>query len=163
MCTVIQNVMKGKIEMTYARGAFLVAAIIESIFAIPFIGGILIVVFAWTPLSLALIIHIVALVLGFREKMLLYAPIMGILASILGFIPLLGWMLHVITAILYIISLIVKYSPTRKTHTVEEKKTDIKDAEIIEDDEPTEDIEEMEVDPDKDEDVIEPNGQPAKA
>jgi uncharacterized membrane protein len=76
----------------------LASAIIETIFAIPIIGAMIILGFVWVPLIIALILHIVVLVLTIdtRNKT---GSILGICASIFGFIPFVGWILHVIAAI----------------------------------------------------------------
>jgi len=77
----------------------LAMAILETIFAIPIFGGTLILALLWTPLGLALIGHIVTLVFSKKENKKITPSVLGIVASVLGFIPIIGWILHIIAAI----------------------------------------------------------------
>ncbi len=77
----------------------LITAIAESILAIPFLGGLLIIGTLWVLLGIMLILHIITLILSVKNKSSISGSIVGIVASILGVIPILGWVLHVATAI----------------------------------------------------------------
>lgn len=78
----------------------LITAILESILAIPVWGGIIIVSMAWIPLGIMLILHIVTLVFAVNNNSNFKGSVSGIIASILGWIPGVGFVLHLITAIL---------------------------------------------------------------
>ena len=74
----------------------------------------------------------------------LVAPIIGIFASLLGAVPILGWFMHLVAAVAYLMSILnLSVTDKEKTDTQELKKitkkekkseTDdnIKDAEIVE-------------------------------
>lgn len=74
-------------------------AIYETILAIPLLGGLIIISFAWTPLAIALAGHIVALVFSVEYNKKKTGPIIGIVASVLGIIPFVGMILHILAAI----------------------------------------------------------------
>ena len=77
----------------------LVMTSIETLFAIPILGGLLIVALLWIPLAIALVGHIVTLVFANRHSESLTPSILGIIASVLGFIPIVGFGLHLAAAI----------------------------------------------------------------
>ena len=78
----------------------LTTAILESLLAIPILGGSIIVSLVWTPLLVMLVLHIITLVMSVRERTSIYGNIVGIVASVLGIIPFLGMALHILAAIL---------------------------------------------------------------
>ena len=83
------------------NGLKLVMAIVETLFAIPVLGMMIIVGMIWIPLGLALVGHIVCLVFSVKNSTKKRAPIMGIIAATVGLIPFVGWVLHILTAIFY--------------------------------------------------------------
>lgn len=85
--------------MKLPNGLQLSAAILETLFAIPILGGTIILGLMWIPLALALVLHIVALVFTQKANSSKTGPIIGIVASVLGFIPFVGWLLHVSAAV----------------------------------------------------------------
>ena len=89
-----------KPENSY-KGLKLAGAIVETILGIPFWGGLLILSMFWSPLFLMLAFHIVALILLSKSKQRKTPAILGIVASTLGWIPFVGMILHIITAVLY--------------------------------------------------------------
>jgi hypothetical protein len=78
----------------------------ETILAIPILGGLIIAGLWWTPLFLMLILHIITLVICSRSGNKIYGSIIGIVASVLGFIPFIGWGLHLAAAISLLVSLV---------------------------------------------------------
>ena len=87
-------------------GLTIAALIVEFILAIPILGGTIILAYVYTPLILAFIIHTIALVLRkSNESKSIAAPILGIVTSVLGFIPVLGWGLHLAAFIVYLVDI----------------------------------------------------------
>lgn len=86
--------------MGASRPLKLITAILESIFAIPVLGALLIIGSLWTLLGIALVLHIISLVFSAKEKKGTSGNIVGIIASVLGWIPFLGFILHLVSAIL---------------------------------------------------------------
>jgi uncharacterized membrane protein len=76
----------------------------ELILGIPFLGGMIVIGSGYTALGVMLLLHIVTLVLSSGRKEPGYGSIMGIVTSVLAWIPILGWILHLLTAILLGIS-----------------------------------------------------------
>ncbi|MCM3616787.1 hypothetical protein M3936_04240 [Sutcliffiella horikoshii] len=75
----------------------------EAFLAIPFLGGLTVMGFGYSPLTLMLILHIITLVFSVKEGQKFHCSIWGIVASCLGWVIFLGWFLHTITAIVLII------------------------------------------------------------
>ncbi|MFT4313354.1 MAG: hypothetical protein ACMXYA_03015 [Candidatus Woesearchaeota archaeon] len=86
-----------------SRNLQLGGAIAETVLAIPIIGGTIILGLAWYPLFILFIYHIITLVFSAQESTRITGPVLGIVASVVGIIPFVGWVLHVLAAIfLYI-------------------------------------------------------------
>jgi len=79
----------------------MVAAIVETILALPFIGGLIVIGTAWLTLVIVLALHIAILAVTSSNKSKKTAPIIGIITNALAWIPVVGWLLHLVTAILY--------------------------------------------------------------
>ncbi|KAB8138992.1 hypothetical protein F9U64_02505 [Gracilibacillus oryzae] len=73
---------------------------LEAFWGIPIIGGTIILGFAWLPLLVMLILHIVTLIFSIQEKKSFHGSIIGIVTSCLGWIIFLGMIMHIISAIL---------------------------------------------------------------
>ncbi|WP_141431965.1 hypothetical protein [Bacillus sp. 03113] len=76
---------------------------LEAILGIPVLGGAIVLSLLWTPLGLMLILHIATLVFSSKENEKLHGSILGIVTSILGWIPFVGMILHIISAILLMV------------------------------------------------------------
>jgi hypothetical protein len=92
--------------MTGFRIIGLIALILELLLAIPVLGGTIVIGTAYIILGVTLILHIVALVVAANTGAVKYPGIIGIITSVLAWIPFLGWVLHVVTFILYLIAVI---------------------------------------------------------
>jgi len=84
--------------MSKINGLKLASAIVETVFAIPVLGAMIILGFVWIPLICALALHIVTLVLTKKDRKI-NGSVFGILAATIGLIPFVGWVLHVLAAI----------------------------------------------------------------
>ncbi|MFC4402774.1 hypothetical protein [Gracilibacillus xinjiangensis] len=72
----------------------LLGAVFEFFLGIPGLGGSLIISLLWTPLLFMLIYYIITLVLSKTFRAPIWGPVIGIIASTIGIIPILGMMLH---------------------------------------------------------------------
>lgn len=90
--------------MSNARALILVTGILEGILGIPFLGGIIIMSLAYVPLFIMFIMHIITLVFVLKENKDRHGSIAGIVTSAIGWIPFVGMILHIITAILLLVS-----------------------------------------------------------
>ena len=76
---------------------------LELVLGIPVLGAIIIISTAWTALWVMLALHIVTLVFSIREQTKTHGSILGIITSLLGWIPFVGWIMHIITGILLLV------------------------------------------------------------
>lgn len=80
-----------------------VAGGIEAFLGFPIIGGAFIVSLFWIPLALMLAFHIVLLVMSKKENLPVTGNILGIIANAIGWVPVVGMIMHIITAIFVMI------------------------------------------------------------
>jgi hypothetical protein len=73
--------------MSNSRTLKLISGIGEGILAIPFLGGIIVVSFNWMPLIIMLILHIITMVISANERTSKSPSILGIVTSVIGWIP----------------------------------------------------------------------------
>ena len=72
---------------------------LEAILGIPLLGGIIVVSFLWIPLGVMLALHIVTLVLTKNSGGSTTGSILGIVTSCIAWIPFVGMVMHILTAI----------------------------------------------------------------
>ncbi|NMG58154.1 hypothetical protein E1H12_06355 [Geitlerinema sp. P-1104] len=75
----------------------------EAALGIPILGGTIIVSLFWTPLVVTLVLHIVAVVLSKEEHRPITGNVLGIVTSCIGWIPIVGMIMHIITAIFILV------------------------------------------------------------
>ncbi|MFD1036818.1 hypothetical protein ACFQ3N_00050 [Virgibacillus byunsanensis] len=83
--------------MKWITGAF------EAFLGIPGLGGAFILSLFWTPLLVMLVLHIITLVLTTKEGGASTGSILGIVTSCIGWIPFVGMIMHIISAIFLMI------------------------------------------------------------
>lgn len=76
---------------------------LEAFLGIPILGGTIVIGFLWTPLIFMLAFHIVALVFSSKEDKKKTGHILGIVTSAVGWIPGVGMIMHIISAIFLMI------------------------------------------------------------
>ncbi|WP_349408677.1 hypothetical protein [Pseudalkalibacillus sp. SCS-8] len=84
-----------------------ITGISEAFLAIPIIGGGFVIGNGWAPLFVMLALHIVTLVFANKEATISFqraGSILGIITSLVAWIPILGWFMHSITAIVLLIN-----------------------------------------------------------
>jgi hypothetical protein len=79
----------------------------EGFLGIPIIGGAFILGFGWAPLGIAFILHLVTLIFSIRQGVGKVGSILGLVTSAIGFIPVLGMIMHIITALVLLVSAIM--------------------------------------------------------
>lgn len=90
--------MSGSRIMKWVTGA------LELVLAIPIIGGAIVISSYYSVLGVMLILHIVTLVLSASNREPKYGSILGIITSLLAWVPFLGWILHLLTAIFLMVT-----------------------------------------------------------
>lgn len=76
---------------------------LEAFLGIPIIGGSIVLAYLWTPLMLMGILHIITLVFSLRDNESKHGSILGIVTSAIAWIPFVGMVMHIITAILLMV------------------------------------------------------------
>ncbi len=87
----------------------------EAFLGIPFIGGIFIISQGWTPLFVMLILHIITLLVTNKDGGATGGSILGIITSCIAWIPFVGMIMHIITAIVLFITALMPNSNIVKT------------------------------------------------
>ncbi|MFD2705892.1 hypothetical protein [Salibacterium lacus] len=71
----------------------------EALLAIPIIGGSIVVFSGYSALWTAFILHLIAIAIMFVYRRSKAPNIFGLVASVIGLIPVVGWIMHVIAAV----------------------------------------------------------------
>lgn len=72
---------------------------LEAILGIPVLGGLMIIGLYWTPLVIMLALHIITLILTKKDRGATTGSILGIITSCVGWIPVVGMIMHILSAI----------------------------------------------------------------
>ncbi|WP_455660846.1 hypothetical protein [Pradoshia sp.] len=75
-----------------------ISAGIEAFLGIPFLGGTVIIATGWAPLGIMFIFHILLVVFSNKAGEKAAGNIVGIITSVIGIIPILGMIMHLVTA-----------------------------------------------------------------
>ncbi|PEJ57375.1 hypothetical protein CN692_13255 [Bacillus sp. AFS002410] len=76
----------------------------ECILAIPLIGGLVVISSHYSALLIMLVLHIIAIVASGNRGLKLIGSKFGIITCLLGWIPFLGMILHMLTAIILLVT-----------------------------------------------------------
>ncbi len=90
--------------MTGSRIMKWITGSLELVLAIPIFGAAIVLSSAYTALGLMLILHIVTLVLSVKNKEPYYGSVLGVITSVVAWIPLVGWIMHLLSAILIMVT-----------------------------------------------------------
>ncbi|MEN2466346.1 hypothetical protein [Ornithinibacillus sp. FSL M8-0202] len=77
---------------------------LEALLGFPILGATIIVGLLWTPLLVMLVLHIITLVLTQRDGGASTGSILGIITSCIGWIPFVGMIMHILSAIFLMIN-----------------------------------------------------------
>ncbi|WP_010648295.1 hypothetical protein [Oceanobacillus massiliensis] len=81
-----------------------ITGIFEALLGIPILGGFYIIANGWSPLFVMLVLHIITWVLTAKDNGSQAGSILGVITSIIGWIPIIGMIMHIITAIVLLLS-----------------------------------------------------------
>ncbi|CAI6086782.1 hypothetical protein [Cohnella sp. JJ-181] len=90
--------MSGSKVLKWITGA------LEILLGIPVLGAIIVIGFGYVPLFVMFVLHIVTLVLSAKNQEAKYGSILGIVTSLVAWIPFVGMIMHIITGILLMVS-----------------------------------------------------------
>ncbi|MNI05287.1 hypothetical protein D3C73_582350 [compost metagenome] len=95
--------------LKWITGAF------EAVLGIPVLGAAIVIGLLWTPLAIMLVLHIITLVLSSRNNEPIYGSVLGIVTSLLAWIPGVGFVLHILSAIFLMVSAAKKSNASPRT------------------------------------------------
>lgn len=99
-----KNLAKIKIDMnSTARLLKWISGGFELALGIPVLGGTIIISTLYIPLVIALGLHIAALIFSKQEGRPITGNVLGIVTSLIAWIPILGMIMHIITGILVLL------------------------------------------------------------
>ena len=76
---------------------------LEALLGIPILGAGIVIGFLWIPLGIMLALHIVTLVLTKKDGGTTTGSILGIVTSCIAWIPFVGMIMHILSAIFLMI------------------------------------------------------------
>ncbi|WP_225983600.1 MULTISPECIES: hypothetical protein [Bacillaceae] len=75
----------------------------EALLGIPVLGGTIILSMAWVPLFIMLAFHIIIVVFSYKAGIKANGNILGIVTSVVGFIPGIGMIMHLLSAVFILV------------------------------------------------------------
>ncbi|WHY22164.1 hypothetical protein QNH28_01515 [Paenibacillus sp. G2S3] len=90
--------MSASKAMKWITGSF------EIILAIPILGAAIVIGTWYSALGFMFILHLITLILSLKNNESIYGSVLGIVTSLLAWIPIVGWVLHLITGIVLMVS-----------------------------------------------------------
>lgn len=102
--------------MKAAKNLMLITGILEAVLGIPVLGGAFVMLSGYTLLFATLVLHIVTLVLCSQHNRPVAGSILGIVTSVLAWIPVLGMLMHIATAIVLLITATKREAPPMPPH-----------------------------------------------
>lgn len=94
----------GGVNMSTSRILKWVSGSLEAILGIPVLGGLIVLSLAWIPLLIMLALHIVTFILTKKDEGGTTGSILGIITSCVGWIPIVGMVMHIISAVFLMIN-----------------------------------------------------------
>ncbi|WP_245831030.1 hypothetical protein [Sediminibacillus massiliensis] len=90
-------------DMSISRTMKWITGAFEAVLGIPFLGGLIVLGWSWMPLLIMLALHIITLLLARNEGKKSRGSIIGIVTSCIAWIPFVGMIMHIITAVFLLI------------------------------------------------------------
>lgn len=87
----------------------LIGFLTELILAIPVLGGSIVVGSAYSALVFGFIIHLLVFIMAAIKGRGKVAPVFGMITCALAWIPFLGWIMHTISAVIYLVAIVKKH------------------------------------------------------
>lgn len=93
--------------MTLSRIMKFITGGAEAFLGIPLIGGAYVLSTGWTALLVMFILHLITVVIAYRERGSIVGNILGMVTSVIAVIPIVGMIMHIISAIVILIDAII--------------------------------------------------------
>jgi len=97
--------------LTNSRVMKWVTGALEIILAIPIMGAAIVMGSFYIALGVMLILHIITLILSKNNNEPIYGSVLGIVTSLLAWIPFVGWILHLLTGIFLMVTAAKRGTP----------------------------------------------------
>lgn len=81
-----------------------ITGLAEALLAIPFVGGSFVVSTGYTALGVMFLLHAITLFFCFREYSPKSGSILGIITSLVAWLPIIGWVMHLLTAAVLLVT-----------------------------------------------------------
>lgn len=81
-----------------------VSGALEIVLGIPVLGATIVMGGLYIPLGVMLVLHIITLVLSVKNSEKYYGSVLGIITSLVAWIPFVGMTLHIISGILLMVT-----------------------------------------------------------
>ncbi|WP_307720052.1 hypothetical protein [Paenibacillus koleovorans] len=108
-----RSIFKEAIAMTLSRLMKFVTGGMEAFLGIPIIGGLFIIGTGYTPLWVMFVLHIITLLLCSKDKTPGIGSVLGIITSVVAWIPILGMLMHLLTAAVLLLNALFEGGNTR--------------------------------------------------
>ena len=82
----------------------MILGLVELFFAIPIFGGGFIIAHAYTPLVVLIVLHAVGVALANGARKTKGIHIFGVVGNMVAFIPIVGWLVHLLVGLGLLIS-----------------------------------------------------------
>ncbi|CAM3108777.1 hypothetical protein PASE110613_16990 [Paenibacillus sediminis] len=89
-----------------SRGLKWLTFAFEAMLAIPVLGGSIVLAFGWAPLVIAFFLHIAAIISLSKDRASAAGNYVGVITSLIAWIPFVGWIMHCVTAVILFIEAI---------------------------------------------------------
>ncbi|USG67444.1 hypothetical protein NDK47_09270 [Brevibacillus ruminantium] len=89
--------------MSTARILKWISGSLEILLGIPVLGATIILGLYWFPLFVMLVLHIATLMVSAKQGTTKYGSILGIVTSLVAWIPFVGMIMHIITGVLLMV------------------------------------------------------------
>lgn len=100
-------------RMKISTALLWITGLAEAFLAIPFLGGSVVLSTGYGVLGVMFVLHAITLFFCFREFSPKFGSILGIITSLVSWIPLIGWAMHLLTALVLLISAAVSNRTAR--------------------------------------------------
>jgi hypothetical protein len=84
--------------------AKVVSGLFELILAIPIIGGLIVIGNGYLPLTIVFFLHLTTLIICVAAKHSFKSSVLGMITSLIAWIPVVGWIFHGLTSIALFVS-----------------------------------------------------------
>jgi predicted branched-subunit amino acid permease len=109
--------------MNISRLLKIITGGIEAFLGIPFLGGAIILASAWGPLQFMFVFHLITLVICIVQKERFYGSILGLITSVVGYLPFVGMVMHIVTALVLLFDAVRGSRKKKNEHVMDVRRS----------------------------------------